>query len=333
MVRTRERPSDRPRLRPGRTGYRLGNREFDGFPDQPELEDRQRARIADWGRAAGWPLSPEQNALLERSEPAPPSNAQRQTAEDERWIATSVPQGLLSLLSDGQARFVRQPSLHPDLEDARYPLGVGQLARLAGATERQIRHWSDLRLLRSERHDGDRRFWPAAAAAALVLADAPQHTKAVAAEVARGEGARALALVGEALLVWAEDLDSDRRARVTQAARALVELAEPAVSLQPTSDDSDEARHGSFRGAAGRSSSTTRTEGDPAGRRGTREQQAAMLIKERPGITMSELAEAMKVSPNYLYRILPRVEQAGITADDEPDHAGGITPRTRLPSG
>jgi Winged helix-turn-helix DNA-binding len=43
----------------------------------------------------------------------------------------------------------------------------------------------------------------------------------------------------------------------------------------------------------------------------TRATQALELVRARPGITIRELAEAMSIAPNYLYRILPSLEQEG----------------------
>jgi DNA-binding IscR family transcriptional regulator len=34
-------------------------------------------------------------------------------------------------------------------------------------------------------------------------------------------------------------------------------------------------------------------------------------VKANPGITISELAQKMKIAPNYLYRVLPQLERAG----------------------
>src|SRR5213079_495144 len=47
----------------------------------------------------------------------------------------------------------------------------------------------------------------------------------------------------------------------------------------------------------------------PRSRRGgnTRANQALELVRERPGITIPEIAKAMKIEPNYLYRVLPRL--------------------------
>ena len=44
---------------------------------------------------------------------------------------------------------------------------------------------------------------------------------------------------------------------------------------------------------------------------GTRAKQALAAIGERPGITASELATLMGIGPNYLYRVLPRLEKEG----------------------
>ncbi len=49
------------------------------------------------------------------------------------------------------------------------------------------------------------------------------------------------------------------------------------------------------------------------GRRGgsTRANQALELVRGKPGITIPEIAEAMGIAPNYLYRVLPRLQQEG----------------------
>jgi len=59
---------------------------------------------------------------------------------------------------------------------------------------------------------------------------------------------------------------------------------------------------------------TTRPAGRPARRRGggnTRAAQALELVSKRPGITIPDLAKAMKIQPNYLYRVLPRLASDG----------------------
>ncbi|MBV8219822.1 MAG: hypothetical protein JO325_15270 [Solirubrobacterales bacterium] len=43
----------------------------------------------------------------------------------------------------------------------------------------------------------------------------------------------------------------------------------------------------------------------------TRAAQTLALVNERPGITIPQIAEAMKIQPNYLYRVLPRLASDG----------------------
>jgi predicted Rossmann fold nucleotide-binding protein DprA/Smf involved in DNA uptake len=72
------------------------------------------------------------------------------------------------------------------------------------------------------------------------------------------------------------------------------------------------------RGSTNSSSSSSsprrgRRPGRPRGRRGgnTRARQTLELVQQRPGITIPEIAEAMKIEPNYLYRVLPKLVQDG----------------------
>jgi hypothetical protein len=44
---------------------------------------------------------------------------------------------------------------------------------------------------------------------------------------------------------------------------------------------------------------------------GTRAVQALELVKARPGITIPELAEAMGIKQNYLYRVMPTLAEEG----------------------
>ena len=60
-----------------------------------------------------------------------------------------------------------------------------------------------------------------------------------------------------------------------------------------------------------------RSSGSGTGRRGrprgsgTRGAQALELVKARPGITIPELAEAMGIKQNYLYRVMPTLAEEG----------------------
>jgi hypothetical protein len=74
-----------------------------------------------------------------------------------------------------------------------------------------------------------------------------------------------------------------------------------------------------------RTTSTGRRPGRPRGRRGgnTRANQALELVRSRPGITIPQLAQAMKIEPNYLYRVMPRlVERGEVKRDGQGWHPG-----------
>src|SRR5215217_3488131 len=59
-----------------------------------------------------------------------------------------------------------------------------------------------------------------------------------------------------------------------------------------------------------RSSSANGRRGRPKGS-GTRALQALELVRARPGITIPELAEAMGIKQNYLYRVMPTLAEEG----------------------
>jgi hypothetical protein len=58
------------------------------------------------------------------------------------------------------------------------------------------------------------------------------------------------------------------------------------------------------------SSGRGRGRGRPRGS-GTRAKEAMNLVRTRPGITISELAGAMGIKANYLYRVMPTLEAEG----------------------
>lgn len=57
-------------------------------------------------------------------------------------------------------------------------------------------------------------------------------------------------------------------------------------------------------------SGTRRRRGRPRGS-GNRAKQALELVRARPGITISELADAMGIKANYLYRVMPTLQKEG----------------------
>jgi hypothetical protein len=100
------------------------------------------------------------------------------------------------------------------------------------------------------------------------------------------------------------------------------QLEEAAAALQGVDGNSGTATGGRTRRAAAAKpsrparrrrasgSSGTGRRGRPRGS-GKRAQQALDLVAGQPGITIPELAKAMKIQPNYLYRVLPGLEQDG----------------------
>ena len=56
--------------------------------------------------------------------------------------------------------------------------------------------------------------------------------------------------------------------------------------------------------------SSGRRRGRPRGS-GTRAIQALELVKANPGITIGELADQMSIKANYLYRVMPTLQQEG----------------------
>lgn len=70
------------------------------------------------------------------------------------------------------------------------------------------------------------------------------------------------------------------------------------------------ASEGPTRRRRTRASAAGGRRGRPRGS-GNRAKQALELVRARPGITIAELAEAMKIQPNYLYRVMPALESEG----------------------
>jgi CRP-like cAMP-binding protein len=69
------------------------------------------------------------------------------------------------------------------------------------------------------------------------------------------------------------------------------------------------------RASAAAPAAGTRRRGRPRGS-GTRSKQALELVRTRPGITIPEIAEAMGIQQNYLYRVLPSLQKDGLVRKD-----------------
>jgi predicted Rossmann fold nucleotide-binding protein DprA/Smf involved in DNA uptake len=95
------------------------------------------------------------------------------------------------------------------------------------------------------------------------------------------------------------------------------QLEEAAAALQGV-DGSSRASRPAAAAAPSRPARRRRASGSTGtGRRGRprgsgkRAQQALDLVAGQPGISIPELAKAMKIQPNYLYRVLPGLEKDG----------------------
>jgi hypothetical protein len=69
-------------------------------------------------------------------------------------------------------------------------------------------------------------------------------------------------------------------------------------------------RRASTRRSSGGSAAGSGRRGRPRGS-GTRANQALDLVRDRPGITIPEMAQAMGIQQNYLYRVLPGLAEEG----------------------
>ena len=113
----------------------------------------------------------------------------------------------------------------------------------------------------------------------------------------------------------------DEYQRLESAVQALDGLNGSSSASRSTSRTATRRRgpgrpRGSGRTAAARAAPTSTTPGTRrrAGRRkgsGTRAAQTLTFVTEQPGITIPELAAKMGIKQNYLYRVLPGLEQEG----------------------
>jgi hypothetical protein len=90
-----------------------------------------------------------------------------------------------------------------------------------------------------------------------------------------------------------------------------LEAAERALSgVTDGGSPSPPAPRRTRRASGGGGGRGTGRRGRPKGS-GTRAQEALKLVSDRPGITIPELAEAMGIKQNYLYRVMPTLAEEG----------------------
>ena len=97
--------------------------------------------------------------------------------------------------------------------------------------------------------------------------------------------------------------------RLEGALRALDGVSTPAAAAPAR------GRRGRGGGAGGGAAPTAGRRGRPRGT-GTRANQTLELVRSNPGITIPQLAEKMGIKQNYLYRVLPGLEQDGKVRKD-----------------
>jgi hypothetical protein len=113
-------------------------------------------------------------------------------------------------------------------------------------------------------------------------------------------------------------VDEYNRLQAAQAALDGVGGSSSARSTTTTRRRPGRPRGSRSSGATATATKATRKAGRPAKRRagrrkgsGTRAAQAYSLVQGQPGITIPELAAKMGIKQNYLYRVLPGLEQEG----------------------
>jgi len=115
----------------------------------------------------------------------------------------------------------------------------------------------------------------------------------------------------QARLQELEELIAPLRAELEQLSTVAAMFGEaPAASTQPAAAARRRPR-AAAKPAAGSRTGAAAAKRPRRGGGGGRAQLTAKLIAEQPGITASDLAKAMSIAPNYLYRVLPRLEREG----------------------
>jgi len=223
-----------PLIRADGKGYTIAGESIDGFSDRPELPPPARVRLARLGeRYAPKKLSPAQRDLL--ATPAAERDATRQpSVEQEGFQADAAEaeraweEGVYAELSSEQQEWVSDPGSHPSLpEETRYPLTLGQIHLLTGASERQLRHWTDEEMVPAHRAGSHRRYYSTAVARTLLLAQMSSQQIATLIALRRGgdPGRRIAVMIGSVMSSVAHDsgVGEAQRENMLAAARALAE--------------------------------------------------------------------------------------------------------------
>jgi len=223
-----------PLIRADARGYTYEGRSVDGFSDRPELVLQARVRLARLAeRYTPKKLSSAQRELLatpqaERDATRQPSAAQEGFQADQEEAARAWEEGVYAELSAEQQSWVAEPSRHSSVPDgARYPLTLGQLHLLTGASERQLRHWTDEDLIPAHRAGTHRRYYSAAVARALLLAQMTPQQVASLIVLRRGgdSGRRLTVMIGSVMASAANsaDVTEQERSDILQGTQTLID--------------------------------------------------------------------------------------------------------------
>jgi hypothetical protein len=102
----------------------------------------------------------------------------------------------------------------------------------------------------------------------------------------------------------------DEYRELEAADKALSGLGKSSGGAATTSASAPAPARRARRTSTRRAKSTGGRRGRPRGT-GTRANQALDLVRDRPGITIPEMAQAMGIQQNYLYRVLPGLAEEG----------------------
>ena len=119
-----------------------------------------------------------------------------------------------------------------------------------------------------------------------------------------------------------EDKKREIRDRLSEI-REYVQEAERLEAALAALEGAGGSRGGGGGGGGRRASSTSRSKGASGAGAGTgkrgrpkgsgpRAKQALETVRKQPGITIPELAEAMGMQQNYLYRVMPDLQKQGL---------------------
>jgi hypothetical protein len=234
-----------PLIRADGKGYTYAGESVEGFADRPELPLPVRVRLARLGeRYAPKKLAPAQRELLatpaaERDATRRPSAEQDGFQADATEAERAWEEGVYAELPNEQQAWVSDPGAHPSLpEETRYPLTLGQLHLLTGASERQLRHWTDEELIPSHRAGSHRRYYSAAVARALTLGQMTTQQVATLIALRRGgdPGRRLVVMIGSVMVGVAGSAGLNEKARddLLRGAKALLDNRDALAGNVPT---------------------------------------------------------------------------------------------------